>query len=82
MPELFKNPFNSKSLVGLEARGQGTVEYLLMLLVAMMTFFIVVRSGLGPLMSKVQEDLSNRAMKTFFGGGSAGEALHQLRIGK
>jgi hypothetical protein len=64
------------------ARGQGTVEYLLMLLIAMMTFFIVVRSGLGPLISKFQEDLSSRAMQTFFGGGSAGEALHQLRIGK
>jgi hypothetical protein len=64
------------------AMGQGTVEYLLMLLMAMMTFFIVVRSGLGPMMTRLQEDLSSRAMQTFFGGGTAGEALHQLRIGK
>lgn|GEM_PF-3148599 len=62
--------------------GQGTVEYLLMLLIAMMTFFIVVRSGIGPMMTKLQEDLSKRAMQTFFGGGTAGEALHQLRIGR
>ena len=64
------------------AVGQGTVEYILMLMVAMMTFFLVVRSGLGPMLAKFQDDMSARLSGAFFKGGSAGEALHQLRIGK
>ncbi len=62
--------------------GQGTVEYLLMLMVAMMAFFLVVRSGLGPMLAKFQDDMSSRITGAFFKGGSAGEALHQLRIGR
>ena len=60
--------------------GQATVEYVLMLLVSLMTFTMVVRGVLGPTFEKFQRDLTGRIEAVFFPGGQAGEALHQLRI--
>ena len=62
--------------------GQATIEYVLMLLVSLMTFILVVRGVLGPSFEKFQSDMTNRIQGVFFPGGRAGEAMHQLRISR
>jgi len=60
--------------------GQATVEYVLMLLLSLMTFLMVVRGVLGPAFTRFQQDLTSRVENVFFGGGRGGAALHRFRV--
>ena len=71
-----------RGVFGPRERGQATVEYVLMLLVGLMTFSMVVRGTLAPAFERFQDQLTERVNSTFFPGGQAGGALHQLRLSR
>lgn len=62
----------------LQSRGQATVEYILMLLVALSAFLIVARTFVGPGMKKLGTVVETQLNRALFKPGN----LHQFRLGK